>query len=161
MTTDIWAESEKIRERLEAFIQDIERLTESALERNDIPTAVVHYAQVREAVANIRQSMTRLGEHEDMLSYEILPTMFGNQNVKTIRVENVGRVSIIDRWSASMINKARALNWLRETGNEGLIIETVNAGTIGAFAKDKARDGEPLPSDIFTVKATPHISIAK
>lgn len=161
MTTDIWAESEKLRERLDAFIQDVERLTEAALERNDIPAAVVHYAQVRDAVANIRAPMTRLGEHEDLLSYEILPTMFDNQHVKSLRVENIGNVSVVDRWSASMINKARGLIWLRETGNEGLIIETVNASTLGAFAKDRVREGDPLPGDIFTVKATPHVSIRK
>jgi len=57
--------------------------------------------------------------------------------------------------------EARGLGWLRGSNNEGMIIETVNAQTLGAFAREEAAAGRNLPEDIFRVSATPYVSITK
>ena len=85
---------------------------------NDIPTTVTHFAAFRDTVKDLAAKVAELQKHVDSLSYEILPTMFGNQNVKTITLPDIGRVTINIRWSASMLNKEKGMEWLRTTGNE-------------------------------------------
>ena len=53
------------------------------------------------------------------------------------------------------------MDWLRATGNEGIIIETVNAQTLAAFAKTQALAGKPLPDETFTVGVAPYTSITR
>jgi hypothetical protein len=79
--------------------------------------------------------------------------------VKTITLPDIGRVTVNVRWSASMLNKERGMEWLRETGNDGLIITTVNAQTLSSFAKEMALEGMPLPEELFKVGTAQHISI--
>lgn len=145
--------------KLDSLFERATRDTSAVIERNDIPTAVTYFAELRDTVKQLAEKVSALQKHVDELSQQQLPTMFQNQNVKTIKVDNVGRVSINDRWSASMLNKERALGWLRGSGNDGLIIETVNAQTLGAFAKEETMAGRSLPDDIFRVSATPYTSI--
>lgn len=147
--------------KLDSLYDRATRDTSAVIARNDIPSAVTYFAELQATVKQLAEKVSALQKHVEELSYQQLPTMFGNQNVKTIKVENVGRVSINDRWSASMLNKERGLGWLRGSGNEGLIIETVNAQTLGAFAKEEVKAGRSLPDDIFRVSATPYVSITK
>jgi hypothetical protein len=60
-----------------------------------------------------------------------------------------------------MKDKTQGMDWLRETGNEGLIIATVNASTLAAFAKTQAIAGDPLPDAVFDVGVAPYTSITK
>ena len=148
-------------QKLDSLLERTTRDINEVVERNHIPSAVAYFAELRDTVKELADKVIALQKHVEGLSYEILPTMFTNQNVKTIKIKDVGRVSINDRWSASMLSKERGLGWLRGSGNEGLIIETVNAQTLGAFAKDETKAGRSLPEDIFRVSATPYVSITK
>jgi hypothetical protein len=148
-------------QKLDSLLERATQDTNEVVEHNDIPSAVAYFAELRDTVKALSEKMAALQKHVEGLSYELLPTMFQNQNVKTIKIKDVGRVSINDRWSASMLSKERGLDWLRGSGNEGLIIETVNAQTLGAFAKDEVKAGRSLPDDIFKVSATPYVSITK
>lgn len=146
-------------QKLDSLLDRATRDSADTIAKNDIPTAVAYFAKLRDTVRDLATKMTALQKHVDALSMELLPTMFNNQNVKSIKVEGVGNVTINDRWSASMIHKEKALEWLRETGNGGIIIETVNSQTLGAFAKDELRTGKPLPPEIFKVSTAPYVSI--
>jgi hypothetical protein len=146
-------------QKLDSLLERATEDTNEVVERNDIPSAVAYFAELRDTVKELAEKLSELQKHVDGLSYEILPTMFQNQDVKTIKVKGVGTVSIVDRWSCSMLSKEQGLDWLRLSGNEGLIQETVNAGTLGAFAKDEVKAGRSLPEEVFRVSATPHVSI--
>ena len=146
---------------LDDLLIRIETDTLDVIGKNNIPTAVIHFDRFRDHVRALAEKVTALQKHVDALSQELIPTLFTNQNVKTITIPGVGRTTVNVRWSASMLNKGDAFDWLRETGNEGLIIETVNAQTLGAFAKERTLEGQPLPTDIFKVSSSPFISITK
>ncbi len=45
-------------------------------------------------------------------------------------------------------NEDEFFTWLRENGHGGLIRETVNSQTLKAWAKDRVRDGDPLPPEV-------------
>ena len=145
--------------RLEKLLENVERETTAVVQQNDIPITIVHFNAFRELVKSLAARVTDLQKHVDSLSYEIIPTLFTNQGVKTITLPEIGRVTINVRWSASMLNKEAGMQWLRDTGNEGLIITTVNAGTLSSFAKAETLAGKPLPSDLFKVGTAQHVSI--
>ena len=147
--------------RLDKLLHDIEQETQEIVRQNDLPTTVIHYDAFNELLGSLKKRITALEKHRDSLSYEILPTLFTNQGVKTITLPDVGRVTVNVRWTASMLDKDNGLAWLRDTGNGGLIIPTVNAGTLSSFAKGETLAGHPLPSDIFKIGTAQHISITK
>ena len=148
-------------DKLDLLLERAVRDTNAISQTNDIPTTVGHFAELQDAVKMLAAKVSALQKHVDLLSYDILPTMFTNQNVKTIKVEPFGRVTVNVRWSASMLDKEKSMEWLRTSGNEGLIIETVNAGTLTSFAKSEILAGRPLPDCLFKVGTAQHMSITK
>jgi hypothetical protein len=161
MKFDSQVSAEYAGEILDLLLARAVRDTAEIINQGDIPEAVTYFAELRDMVKTLQDKISALQKHVDTLSHESLPTMFTNANVKTITVDNIGRVTINIRWSASPINKEVAFDWLRSTGNQGLIIETINAQTLGAFAKEQIMAGKPLPSDIFKVGSSPYTSITK
>jgi hypothetical protein len=147
--------------KLDCLLERATRDTAEAVEHGNIPEAVTYFSELRDTIKDLQTRMSALQSHIDSLSQELIPTMFMNQSVKTIKVENIGRVTINDRWSAKMLNKDACMSWLRGSGNSGLIIETVNSQTLGAFGKNLAMEGKPLPQELFQVGATPYTSITK
>ena len=85
--------------------------------------------------------------------------MFQNQGVKTIKLDDGKRVTVNVRWSASTVDMQKAMEWMRQTGNDGLIIETINARTLTSFAKAETLAGRPLPEELFNVGTAQHISV--
>jgi hypothetical protein len=148
-------------QKLTCLLERATRDTAEITEASDIPAAVIYFAELRDIIEGLQTKMSALQEHIKLLSMQILPTMFTNQDVKTIHVTGVGRVSINVRWSASMVSKETGMDWLRSTGNDGLIIETVNGMTLGAFAKEEALRGKPLPEAIFKVSTSPYTSVTQ
>jgi hypothetical protein len=147
--------------KLDSLINRTHRDTMNLVEKGDIPTIVKHFDAVRTEYRSLKDKIEKLEAEVNQLSYEIIPTMFTNQDVKTIKIDDVGRVTVNQRWVASMPDKEAGMNWLRVSGNDGLIIETVNAQTLAAFAKTQAIAGSPLPDAVFTVGVAPYTSITK
>ncbi len=150
-----------VARNLKNLLERAMRDTVEVIEKGNIPDAVVYYAELTAAIAELKQDMSTLQKHMDGISQELLPTMFQNQRTKTIKVEGVGRVTINDRWSCSMLKPDEAIEFLRQTNNEGMIKETVHPMTLGAHAKDEHLAGRPLPSALFKVSSTPYTSITK
>jgi hypothetical protein len=146
-----------LSETLERMVKESYEL----IEKKDLPATISHFAEAREIVRELIRRAEELKEHIDRLSHELLPTMFENSSVKTINVVGVGRATVNDHWFVSLVDKQTGLDWLRLTGNEGLIIETVNSQTLGAFAKEEVKAKRSLPDDIFRVYTQPYISITK
>jgi hypothetical protein len=161
MKFDTQTAAEFAGDKLDLLLERAKRDTNEIIQKNDVPSAVKHYAELDALVDTLVRKASALKKHVDSLSYEILPTMFGNHNVKTIKIDYVGRVTVNVRWSASMIDKQKSMEWLRTSGNEGLIQETVNAQTLGAFAKTETMAGKPLPDHLFRVSTAQHMSITK
>ena len=123
---------------------------------------IKHYNHLRIMVARIKEAREALNELEERLSREQIPEVMKEHGIKTTTIEGVGRVTVSYRFSCSMLDKEAGLEWLRQSGNGGIIIETVNSSTLGAFAKSKLEDdGEELPADIFKVGTSPYTSITK
>jgi hypothetical protein len=147
--------------KLDSLIDRSHRDTLALVEKSDIPSLVKHFASLRTEYDALKNKVDKLKKEVDDLSYNLIPTMFESQHVKTIKIDDVGRVTVNQKWAASMPDKELGMGWLRGSGNGGIIIETVNAQTLAAFAKAEALAGKPLPESLFTVGIAPFTSITK
>ena len=126
------------------------------VEKADIPLIVKHFAALRTEYRALKDKIAKLETEVNDLSYNLIPTMFDAQDVKTIKIDDVGRVTVNQKWAASMPDKEVGMDWLRVTGNEGLIIETVNAQTLAAFAKTQALAGSARSPMTFSPSESLH-----
>jgi hypothetical protein len=154
-------------DKLEQALRDIKEAaqmvnddTNSVLAGRDHLELVVHFDKLRTANEDVKQARKALDIMSDRLSHSEIPDRFRELRIKTITVEGVGRVSIGHRWSCSIIDKQVGFQYLREQGDGGLIIETVNAQTLAAHAKDLVENqGKELPADKFKTSLMPYTSI--
>lgn len=147
--------------KLDSLISRSRRDTLALVEKNDIPTLVKHFASLRAEYDSLQARLDKVEAEVKDLSHNLIPGMFQSQHVKTINIDDVGRVTVNQRWMATMPDKELGMGWLRGSGNDGIIIETVNAQTLASFAKQRAIDGEPLPESLFTVSIAPYTSITR
>lgn len=123
---------------------------------------IKHFAALRALTEEIKEAREALDEMEKRLSREQVPEVMRAHGIKTITVEGVGRVSLSNRWSCSMIDKPLGLDYLRNSGNGSLIQETVNSNTLAAFAKNlNDEEGKELPGEIFKTSIMTVTSITK
>lgn len=121
---------------------------------------ITRYDQVRNLHARLKEIAADVNQLADHLSMEVLPEAMRAAGFTTVNHE-VGRVTIGTRVSASMLDREQAMQWLRDNELGSLIIETVNAMTLGAQAKDMIERGEELPHDIFKTSVKAYTSITK
>jgi len=129
----------------------VERDTQELALDGDTSELARHYSQVRDGYDALKERLARVDAEVNKLSYDIIPTTFTNRGIKSVKVEGVGNIGIGTRWNASMIRRDEGMDWLRANDAAGLIVETVNAQTLAGFARERAIEGKPLPTDIFKV----------
>jgi hypothetical protein len=127
------------------------------------PVAVINdFSSLRRINEDIKIVRKALDAIEDKMSHTDIPDLFRRVGIKNITVEGVGRASIGHMWGCSIIDKPIGFEWLRSNGHGGLIIETVNASTLAAFAKNlNETEGKELPADKFKTSISAYTSITK
>ena len=150
-----------------ALQEAAKRVTEETTDtigHGDLVELIKHYAELREVNDTIERAFKTLHDLKDHLSHFDVPDAFRREGIKTINVIDVGRVTVSYKWGCSIVDgkKPEGFEWLRETGNGGIIIETVNAQTLAAFAKNEVETyGRELPTDLFSTSLNPYTSITK
>jgi hypothetical protein len=160
---------EATRERLHIALvaiqtaaQMIDNDTNGVLASGELVPLIQHFAEMRDVNEQIKLARKHLEILEDRLSKSEIPDLFRAKGVKTITVQDLGRVTVSYRWACSIIDKVVGHAWLRDNGHEGLITETVNSSTLAAFAKDlNDTEGTELPADKFKTSRNPFTSITK
>lgn len=121
--------------------------------------------ELRFLVEEVDKVASTLKKHRDFVSYTSLPELFAAMKVNSVTV-NGYRVTLSSFVRASVksleeAGKEPGYQWLREHGAESLIIETVNANTLAAFARAEMEEGRELPEDLFTVQVGQRASVTK
>jgi hypothetical protein len=143
-----------------AIISDIEEV----VDHGSLVELIRHYDTLRHVNEAIKKARKAIDDLEDRLSHVDVPDAFRREGIKTVSVDDVGRVTVAYKWGCSIVDgkKPESFNWLREGGNGGIIIETINAQTLAAFAKNEVEvNGKELPTDLFTTSLRPYTSITK
>jgi hypothetical protein len=135
--------------------------TAEVTKTRDHIAVIKHYNHIRIANETIKEARKALDQMEEELSRETVPEVMRENSVKTTTVEGVGRVTISARTSCSMIDKELGMEWLTANGHGGMIQPTVNASTLGAFAKSQMEEGRELPVDRFKTSLMTYTSITK
>lgn len=139
----------------------------TAIAQNDHVAIITHFVQLRNVNATIKAAREALSELEDEFSRHHIPDVVAELREKTgqkppFHIEGIGRVSVANKFSCTVLDRPKAHDWLRESGNGALVIETTNASTLASFAKDlTVNQGKSLPPDIFKVGTVPYTSITK
>jgi hypothetical protein len=141
---------------------EIDLDTRDVLGHGDTLEIVQHFVDLRDVNEEIKIVKDSLELVQKRMSHVDIPDHFKQEKIKTATYDGIGRVSIGHLWGCSIINKPVGFNWLRENGHGGLIIETVNASTLAAFAKNLMEtEGKHLPQDKFNTSINPYTSITK
>lgn len=129
----------------------------------DDPAELVRtYGDLREQADALRESITRFSKMEQALSYDIIPGSFDRAGIENIRVTGYGLVSLVRKWSCSILEgkKEQGLQFVRDVGQGGMIIETIPAPTLGAWARKHTEDtGRELPDEIFKTSIARSVSL--
>lgn len=150
-----------ICQSLNILAGEIRSETNDVVATRDHVKVIQHYDQFRQVNAIIKEARDALSKMEERLSRESVPDVMRANNIRSTTIEGVGRVSLGTRWSASMIENESAMEWLRDSGNGGVIQETVNAQTLGALAKELNNEGKDLPNELFKTNILTYTSITK
>jgi hypothetical protein len=134
------------------------------LATGDPAELVRHYVDLRDQAEVIRDVTGGFSKMEQALSYTIIPTAFDTAGIENVRVTGYGLVGLTRRWSCSILEgkKEAGLNYLRATGQEGMIIETVPAPTLGAWARSETEEnGKEPPDSIFKTSVARSVSLRR
>jgi hypothetical protein len=146
--------------RLNAVSDILAREVQQAKDYELIPLIVLFH-KLGVVWDNFNETKKKYNELYDQLSMVVVPEKMRESGVKTINVENVGRVTVSYRYACSMVDKDAAMQWLEYTGNGSLIQRTVNSSSLAAFAKNMVvTEGKELPP-AFKVSINPFTSITK
>lgn len=149
----------KILESITSVVRDE---TAEELATGTHVSVIKHYDSLRKVMDRVKIAREALSDIADNLSKDIVPELMRAAGVKTITIEGVGRVTVSNRFSCTMIDKELGMKYLVDIGQSGLIQSTVNSSTLSAFAKNMLEEeGKELPDTLFKVGTSPYTSITK
>jgi hypothetical protein len=135
-----------------------------AIAKSDPTELVRHYADLREVAEDLRNAVANLSKMEQAMSYDIIPSSFDRAGIENVRVTGYGLVGLTRRWSCSFLEgkKEDGFSYLRGTGQGGMIIETVPAPTLGAWARSETEEkGVEPPDSIFKTSISRSVSLRR
>lgn len=133
--------------------------------RGDLPAVLRLYQQIDDVYDAIDKHRKALHALVEGMSRGTIPEMFEEADVRTVTLDDIGR-----RFTKNMrINfsilegmKDEAFAWIRARGDEALIQETVNAGTLSTYGKTlMEEEGVELPTDYFKMSTLVYTSSTK
>lgn len=142
------------RALLEAASSNLAIVMEDAESRPPVEVATLYWevSGHYDAVDEKRKEVYAL---QDRLNKTIMPSVLEKSGMDSFRVPALARsFYIVPKYSASVLDKDAAYDWLRVHGLSELITETVNAGTLAKALKDLvAEQNVEPPPDIFKFTA--------
>lgn len=158
------AAAQRIREISQELPALLSQIAANLLESGDLPAVdqIRRFKFISDVYDEFSEAKKQLNAIYDQQSREAIPEVMRREGIKTVNVEGVGRVSLTNRYSCTMLDKNLGFNWLTANGAESLITSTVNSSSLSAFAKTKLEEeGVELPPEIFKVGVMTYTSITK
>jgi hypothetical protein len=162
MKPETQAACEAAKKALETARASLFAEAESAISVNEAPDLVRFYADMREELESMASTISELNKLDKDLSYTRVPACFDAHGIQNIRIPGYGLVGLNRRWSCSILDKPKGYKYLRDNGQGGMIIETVNALSLGAWAREEVEDkGIEPPDDVFKTSVARYVSLTR
>jgi hypothetical protein len=162
MKPDTQAACEAAQRALETASALLIKEAQEAITANEPADMVRFYADMREEFEGLGAKLGELGKLDQNLSYTKIPECFDAHGIKNVRVNGYGLVGLNRRWSCSILDKPKGYAYLRDNGQGGMITETVNAMTLGAWARGQVEDeGREPPDDVFKTSIARYVSLRR
>lgn len=152
----------EVEEKLSEAVLATERYFEGITKLPPLE-ALRAYAALKAVSDKLGKTMKLLNVVQQHQQYSVMPKIMTDNGIRT-HTDDVIRVrfGMSSRWSAKITDKPMAYSWLRENGAGDLIVETVNAQTLGAFAGSYIEErNEDLPDSCFEVKQAKYVTVTK
>lgn len=148
-----------------ALQEELAKLTDFAKDHKSIDLSALGVAMYwsKNTYEDIDEKSKKLYHFSDMLNKFLLPERMKEQNTDGFRVPEIARsFSIVEKTSASFVDKEKGLEWLREIGQGDMVQETVNAGTLASFCRNMLLEqGLEPPADVVKVSTYSTTSMTK
>ncbi len=121
------------------------------------------YVVVKTTDEAIEETIKPIGGLKDHIKFIALPESFNTAGVDSLNLSIGYRVTLSETVVASIRadKRVEAYKWLRKNKHGGMITETVNSSTLGAFARAEIEANRSLPDDIFNVLPRVSASVTK
>lgn len=136
-------------EKIEGALADLEKAAESpSVNLDALGYALFHLKERYDAADRL---VKRIYHVKDAIDKRVLPERMRANNIDGFKLPEIARsFSIIEKTSASFVDKEAGMKWLRSIGQGDIIQETVNASTLAAFCRSMLIEQgvEPPPEAI-------------
>lgn len=138
-------------------------LADTVKEAGSLASVCALYDAVRNLDEQLDEVKKTLSKALQSLSVSVLPQKFQEEGVSTLTMKELGaRFTVNTRITASMTDKDRAMEWLREGGHGDIIVSTINSSTLSKFASEYVLEqGQDLPNELFKISTIQHMSRTK
>lgn len=117
----------------------------------DLTELVSRMAELQSQAEELEDELKPIKKEIDKLRLELIPNAMNDEGISSMTLPSIGRVTLTADLYASIPDKDAGYEWLRENGYADLIVETVNANTLKAWAKEQMKNGVELPADLFNI----------
>jgi hypothetical protein len=126
----------------------------------DLDVSCQTFADVRALKERAEGILKSINAIEKYMQDDLIPLQMDATHTVSPYNHAVGQFKKTTRVSASIIKdvKDEAWSWLRRNKLGSLIIETVNAQTLGATARSMLEKGQELPSNLFTTSTHTYVA---
>lgn len=154
---------QEINEELKQLMPKIEAFIDDVFKKNDVSEIFSSYYLLKEQYAKLDGLRKELYHIVDHCEKSRLPDKLESMGIDKVRVPELERsFYILRKYSASTVDREKAINWLKDNGHGDIVQETVNASTLTAFLKDMVlEENIDPPDDIFVLNSYNTIGTSK
>jgi hypothetical protein len=106
--------------------------------------------ELRQRKDALEEQLAEVDLEYDYYRFIVVPSRMEDEGIENLRISGVGLVYLSPVLRARIgPDKVAAYEWLRDTGHENLITETVNAQTLSSACKMILAKGEPITEHIL------------
>jgi hypothetical protein len=112
---------------------------------------------------SLEDQLKAVNAEYDFIRHILIPEMFERDGIDSMKVTDVGRVSLTSdiRVSIPVHAKQEAFEYFDFLGKGDIVTQTINASTLKAVIRSMILNGEEVPEKIFTVTPFTRASITK
>lgn len=139
-------------ENVEATVANVKSDAET-FNAEPLHDRLIYFFHLKNHAKALSDAVKALNSQVERFNKGLVPEAIEESGMDLVRVPHVARSFYpLVKTSASMVDKAKVFEWLRERGAEDLITETVNSSTLAAYCKSLLEDeGIEPPEDLIRV----------